>query len=230
MIVFCYFWDFFLLSSFIIFLILAFSTITIELDEFNINDVKKIIAIGTMIEHREIENTIDYMEFNIKISLWLFGFLPINIKKLNNKKIKKILRKIILKNKKEKQKNEIKYVVKQNKIKKFILAIFKEIYNKIKIKNIKLNMNISLSNAVVTSMCTSMLNIVSGIISSYLFFNEKNEKLKEIEYYNIQINPIFSNELEFSINLEFKISLKTISIIREMFVNKSLLFVNNTSK
>lgn len=211
-------------------IILLLSLITVELTDFDIDSIEKVVGIATMLENERYEKVMDYVNVNIKLNIWLFNFIPIRILKLNNKKLKRIIEKIIIKQQKERRKNEIKFIVKQNRIKEFVKNFFKLIYPDMKMKKIKLYMNVSLSDACATAICTSILNIVLGIITSYIYNRNYENTKNAMDYYKVVINPIYSKELKFSVDCKFKLSLKIFSIMKEIFMNKSILFVNNTNK
>ena len=170
---------------------------------------------------------LNYVEIFLNIKFKIFNIIPIEVLKINNEKAKKII---------EKQKEKNKRNLKKNKDKNKQIA--KNVIIKyLKIDKINASLSVCVYNASFTALSTSFLIIFFSIILSYIT-DEKIKKYKnklKQEYYirknfKYEIKPIYKDDLILNIKLTSKFSIKIFSILKESFMYKNSIFVNNTNK
>lgn len=199
----------------LIFLIIIFSSITVELKKMEIKNIEDLKKIYLAIDRKKYDKMFNYIELEIKIKINILGVFPIFFIKINSKSAQKLLYKIMEKDKKEKQKNPTKFKIKREKQKRQLKRLRKKINTSITIKDADLTLSIGLTNAGVTAIATGFLNaLFSMILLDYIsemieIDNSKksNQKLSKIvKNLNYVVQPIYSNE--FAFNLMSNIKLK----------------------
>lgn len=186
----------------LIIIILSFTTIML-LSTIQIKVINLILENKKERDVKRINNS-----YKIKIGIYFFNKIPILWINLNSKKIKKIsFSKSLPKVDFQKLKN------KEN-INKKILALIKNI--QIKVKNIKLDVNIGTIDAVLTSYLVAVIASIIGIVLPHI--TEKNN----INTCYFIVNPKYQNKNEYNIKFEGIIYIKIVHIIFSMlnFVRK----------
>lgn len=219
MIVFIYIFAFFLIIVSIIVLILFSISISIQIEDIRINDVENFIKILNEYKKKKFEKIFDYISFKVVITVKLFKMFNILIIKLDNKKIKRVVIKIMLKELKIKLKlvnnnnNNEKYKRKIKLQKKIISKIKPKILRCIKIKDLDLILCLGLVEADMTALLVGLLNIIiSYIYSCYSFYYENYSKI-ELENICYKINPVYSNDLIFYMDSRIDLSINLYKII-----------------
>ena len=146
--------------------------------------------------------------YKIKIGIYFLNKIPILWINLNSKKIKKIS------SSKSLPKVDFQKLKNKENINKKIVNLIKNI--QIKVKNIKLNVNIGTIDAILTSYLVAVIASVIGIILPHI--TEKNN----INTCYFIVNPKYQNKNEYNIKFEGIIYIKIVHIIFSMlnFVRK----------
>ncbi len=146
--------------------------------------------------------------YKIKVGIYFFNKIPILWINLNSKKIKKI------NSSKKLPKVDFQKLKNKENIDKKIFELIKNI--QIKVKNIKLNINIGTIDAVLTSYLVAIIASIIGIILPHI--TEKNN----INTCYFIVNPKYQNKNEYNIKFEGIIYIKIVHIIFSMlnFVRK----------
>ena len=146
--------------------------------------------------------------YKIKIGIYFFNKIPILWINLNSKKIKKIS------SSKSLPKVDFQKLKNKENINKKIVNLIKN--KQIKVKNIKLNVNIGTIDAILTSYLVAVIASVIGIILPHI--TEKNN----INTCYFIVNPKYQNKNEYNIKFEGIIYIKIVHIIFSMlnFVRK----------
>lgn len=140
--------------------------------------------------------------YKIKIGIYFLNKIPILWINLNSNKIKKIS------SSKSLPKVDLQKLKNKENINKKILNLIKNI--QIKVKNIKLNVNIGTIDAVLTSYLVAIIASVIGIILPHI--TERNN----INTCYFIVNPKYQNKNEYSIKFEGIIYIKIVHIIFSM--------------
>lgn len=146
--------------------------------------------------------------YKIKIGIYFLNKIPILWINLNSKKIKKIS------SSKKLPKVDFQKLKNKENVDKKIFELIKNI--QIKVKNIKLNINIGTIDAILTSYLVAVIASIIGIILPHI--TEKNN----INTCYFIVNPKYQNKNEYNIKFEGIIYIKIVHIIFSMlnFVRK----------
>lgn len=180
-------------------IIIIFSFITILL-----LSTIRIKVINLIIENRKRINN----NYKIKIGIYLLNKIPILWINLNSSKIKKIS------SSKKLPKVDLKKIKDKKDIDKKVFELIKNI--QIKVKDIKLNINIDTIDAILTSYLVAIIASIIGILLPHI--TEKNN----INTCYFIVNPKYQNKNEYNIKFEGIIYVKIVHIIFSMlnFVRK----------
>ena len=183
-------------------IILSFTTIML-LSTIQIKVINLILENKKERDVKRINNS-----YKIKIGIYFFNKIPILWINLNSKKIKKIS------SSKSLPKVDFQKLKNKENINKKIVNLIKNI--QIKVKNIKLNVNIGTIDAILTSYLVAVIASVIGIILPHI--TEKNN----INTCYFIVNPKYQNKNEYNIKFEGIIYIKIVHIIFSMlnFVRK----------
>lgn len=186
----------------LIIIILSFTTIML-LSTIQIKVTNLILKNKEKKNVKRINNS-----YKIKIGIYFFNKIPILWINLNSKKIKKIS------SSKSLPKVDFQKLKNKENINKKILALIKNI--QIKVKNIKLDVNIGTIDAVLTSYLVAVIASIIGIILPHI--TEKNN----INTCYFIVNPKYQDKNEYNIKFEGIIYIKIVHIIFSMlnFVRK----------
>ena len=190
---------------FFILTMLLLSTIQIKIESLTLHNKEK--RIGEKSE--KVQSNLEVK--NIKISVKLFGkftFLWVN---LNDKKLKQIL------NKQKMPKIDLEKIGNTTSKKQIYFKLINFIKKiQVKIKNIKLSINIGTTDAVLTSYLTAAISSIVGIILPHI------TKIKDIENCSFLVNPKYQNKNEYYIYFDGIIYVEIVHIIFSMlnFVKK----------
>ncbi len=176
--------------------ILLLSTIQIKITNLILENKKEINA-------KKINNN-----YKIKISIYFLNKIPILWINLNSNKIKKIS------SNKRLPKLDFQKIKNKKNINKKIIEFIKNM--QIKVKNIKLNINIGTIDSVLTSYLVAVIASVIGIILPHI--TEKDN----INTCYFMVKPKYQNKNEYNIKIEGIIYIKIVHIIFSMlnFVRK----------
>ena len=186
----------------LIIIILSFTTIML-LSTIQIKVINLILENKKERDVKRINNS-----YKIKIGIYFFNKIPILWINLNSKKIKKIS------SSKSLPKVDFQKLKNKENINKKIVNLIKN--KQIKVKNIKLNVNIGTIDAILTSYLVAVIASVIGIILPHI--TEKNN----INTCYFIVNPKYQNKNEYNIKFEGIIYIKIVHIIFSMlnFVRK----------
>lgn len=186
----------------LIIIILSFTTIML-LSTIQIKITNLILENKKERDVKRINNS-----YKIKIGIYFFNKIPILWINLNSKKIKKIS------SSKSLPKVNFQKLKNKENINKKIVNLIKNI--QIKVKNIKLNVNIGTIDAILTSYLVAVIASVISIILPHI--TEKNN----INTCYFIVNPKYQNKNEYNIKFEGIIYIKIVHIIFSMlnFVGK----------
>lgn len=186
----------------LIIIILSFTTIML-LSTIQIKITNLILENKKERDVKRINNS-----YKIKIGIYFLNKIPILWINLNSKKIKKIS------SSKSLPKVDFQKLKNKENINKKIVNLIKNI--QIKVKNIKLNVNIGTIDAILTSYLVAVIASVIGIILPHI--TEKNN----INTCYFIVNPKYQNKNEYNIKFEGIIYIKIVHIIFSMlnFVRK----------
>ncbi len=186
----------------LIIIILSFTTIML-LSTIQIKITNLILENKKERDVKRINNS-----YKIKIGIYFFNKIPILWINLNSKKIKKIS------SSKSLPKVDFQKLKNKENINKKIVNLIKNI--QIKVKNIKLNVNIGTIDAILTSYLVAVIASVISIILPHI--TEKNN----INTCYFIVNPKYQNKNEYNIKFEGIIYIKIVHIIFSMlnFVRK----------
>ena len=186
----------------LIIIILSFTTIML-LSTIQIKVINLILENKKERDVKRINNS-----YKIKIGIYFFNKIPILWINLNSKKIKKIS------SSKSLPKVDFQKLKNKENINKKILALIKNI--QIKVKNIKLDVNIGTIDAVLTSYLVAVIASIKGIVLPHI--TEKNN----INTCYFIVNPKYQNKNEYNIKFEGISYIKIVHIIFSMlnFVRK----------
>lgn len=173
-----------------IFIILLNSTIQIQIKNLKLGN-------------RQINNPKTLKDkYEVKILIYFLEKIPILYLKLNNKKMRKIY------SSKQLEKIDFKKIKNKVNINKYILQILKQL----KIKQLKLIIDIGSQDAVLTAYIVGILSSLIGIILPHIT-NQKD--IKNCIYI---VNPIYKNENKYNISLDSIIQIKIVHIIYSMLI------------
>lgn len=198
---------FFIILSIVIILniIIYFSTIKLEIDTLEINNLEK-IKINDF-------NIKIYLEFLSKIKWFKFSISKEKIEKIKKTNLNKLLEKFLNLKIIKKLKN-VKFIKKE----KVIVKAIKE--SRITIERLNLNAEIGLENIVILCYLVAILNIIIGISLA-----KKANSIQE-EKYNYVIKPVKTKKMYLQISLNTIINIKISNIIKNIIKYKKL----NSSK
>lgn len=211
MIVFCFF-----LILIIVSIIVLFSSIIIDVNKIEIEDIEKLKKICLVFDMKKYENIFNYINLNVKIKIVIFSLFPVKVLKINSEKAKRIINYLIIQDLKDKKKNPVKHELKRQKQKKQLKKITKKINSFIKIQDVDFNLNIGLTNPGVTAIAVGFLNT---FISIFLleFFSDIFEKQSKMDTekqlssitknFNYVVNPIYDGDFAFSLNSNLKLKI-----------------------
>lgn len=225
-IVFYYCVNFILITILLLVVILTFSSITVEVEKFKLDNAQTVTTIINYAIEKKYEPIIDSIEILVKLKIKVFNILPVTIFTIDNKKIKSIIKKNIGKMEVPPKKKEL--------IKDIAIDI---INNHIQINKIDIDINLGLANAYCTALASTifmiMLAIGLNLVTEDRIKTYKDEQKQE-EYidknFKYKVEPIYSEVVVFSLAIGIKITIKILPIIKKLLMYKSKLFVNNTNK
>ena len=225
-IVFYYCINFILISILLLVVVLSFSLITVEVEKLKIDNAHAITAIINNAIEKEPLQIIDNIEILARLKIKIFNILPITILTINNKKIKKAIKKNIGKMQLPAKKKEL--------IKSIATDI---ICNHIQINKININIELGLNNAYYTALASAISMIIIAIGLNLItedrikIYKDEQKQEKYIDKnFKYNVDPVYSEKVIFSLAICTKITIKTLSIIKKLLMYKSNLFVNNTNK
>lgn len=187
---------------------MMFSLISIEINNFYIVGLDKIINLFLDVKTKDYLNLLNYINFKIIIRMRLFDKITLIKITLKSEIIKKIIKIVVAKDSsKVELKNKLKNKSEGNSIidkrsKKRVKKSFKKILIKLfgkmfKIAEIKLICSMGLCRADITAIITGFFNcLISLMIANYFIKDDKNRieiESKSVKYY---INPIYSEKVE----------------------------------
>lgn len=168
----------------LIIIFILFSTIRIQIIKFEISNVKKVNS-----------------NYIINISAYLLNKIKWISLKLDEKKIKKISKKIHL------EKLNIQKIEKNLK-----LSDIKEIINiKPLISFLNLDINIGLEDVILTSY---LIPIICTILTIILPYISRNKDIKNINY---KISPIYNNKKIYNIKIDAIVEIKLINVLNAVY-------------
>jgi len=187
-----------LVIIFILFILISLSTLRVTVTKFQVTNFNK----------KESDAKIR-ANFCINIGLFLFGKIKIFKSKITDKKLKKINKKLNIKDKIKKIdfKNLKGNIYLDKNTKKIIRK-----YKIIEITKFKLNMQIGLEDVIFTSI---IINIISIILSILLARTLDKEGIKKSTY---KIQPIYYNKNLINVKLESIINIKIVHIMYIIFI------------
>lgn len=189
---------------FLIIITLIFSSISIILDNIVISDINKLLAIlKIFIKEKEDEKKLEffnYIKINAKLRINIFNKIPINILKIDEQRIKRILlnqyQKEVMKNKDiEKEKKKAK-------------KITKKLLPTMILQKTNLDVELGTDDAAITALTTSALNIVIAIFLPYI------ADINKLQNYNYKITPIYLDKNVFFLQFGCIITSKIVHIIK----------------
>lgn len=194
---------FFIILSIIIILniLIYFSTIKLEIDTLEINNLEK-IKINDF-------NIKIYLEFLSKIKWFKFSISKEKIEKIKKTNLNKLLEKILNLQIIKKLKN-VRFIKKE----KIIVKAIKEA--RITVERLNLNAEIGLENMLILCYLVAILDIIIGISLA-----KKASSMKEEEY-NYIIKPIKTKKLYLKISVNTIINIKISNIIKNIIKYKKL--------
>lgn len=194
---------FFIILSIIIILniLIYFSTIKLEIDTLEINNLEK-IKINDF-------NIKIYLEFLSKIKWFKFSISKEKIEKIKKTNLNKLLEKILNLQIIKKLKN-VRFIKKE----KIIVKAIKEA--RITVERLNLNAEIGLENMVILCYLVAILDIIIGISLA-----KKASSMKEEEY-NYIIKPIKTKKMYLKISVNTIINIKISNIIKNIIKYKKL--------
>ena len=173
----------------------------------NLDDAIKMLNI-LIYEKNDIAklNFLDYLKFDIKIKVIIFEKLPILIIKLDNNKLKNIM--------KNQYTREIKKHKDIEKEKKKAKEISKKLVRVLTLKKSNLDIHLGTEDAAFTAIISSLASILISIILPYIV------DIKKYKYHNYKITPIYLNKNVFFLQFSCIITSKILHIIKVMCKNK----------
>lgn len=194
---------FFIILSIIIILniLIYFSTIKLEIDTLEINNLEK-IKINDF-------NIKIYLEFLSKIKWFKFSISKEKIEKIKKTNLNKLLEKILNLQIIKKLK-DVRFIKKE----KIIVKAIKEA--RITVERLNLNAEIGLENMLILCYLVAILDIIIGISLA-----KKASSMKEEEY-NYIIKPIKTKKLYLKISVNTIINIKISNIIKNIIKYKKL--------
>lgn len=226
MIVFYYCVNFILITILLLVVILTFSSITVEVKKLKIDNAHTITTIINYAIEKKYTQIIDNIEILVKIKIKVFNILPVTILTINNKKIEKIIKKNIGKLQVPLKKKEL--------IKDIAIDI---IINHIQINKINIDIALGLANAYCTALASTVFMIMLAIGLNFVtedriktYKNEEKQEKYIDKNFKYKVNPIYNEEVVFSLAIGIKLTVRILSIIKKLLMYKSNLFVNNTNK
>lgn len=194
--------------------IICVTSIKIEIEDIKITDIEKLIKIINEYKNKKYEKVFDYISFKAVIKIQIFKHLNVFKIRLNNKKVKKFVIKILLKELKLKINDYNKYK-KQMKIQQNIIENIKpKIFKCMKINNFDLILCLGVVEADMTALMVGLLNVViSYIYSCYSCYYDDIYKI-ELGNINYKINPVYSNDLNFYLLSNIKLSINLYKLFK----------------
>ena len=220
------------------------SSIMISVEEFKIDNLYSLKLLIKSIMNRNFEESLECFNVLIYIRIYVLNIIPINIFKIDNKFIKKILLKRKNKNNRmlkskdkksnlnrinifRKQKNISNNISKHKKMKSSV-----KIEGNIKLKDVtinelKINMNVDMKSSYNTSIVATIINILLSYLYTFLFEKCNMKNPKKCQYI---ITPEFGNQDVFYLKIKTKVSMNILTILLRLKMYKLKLNVNNTNK
>lgn len=197
-----------------LFMFLCVTSLSVEIEDIRITDVEKLIKIINEYKNKKYEKVFDYISFKAVIKIQIFKHLNVFKIRLNNKKVKKFVIKILLKELKLKINDYNKYK-KQMKIQQNIIENIKpKIFKCMKINNFDLILCLGVVEADMTALMVGLLNVViSYIYSCYSCYYDDIYKI-ELGNINYKINPVYSNDLNFYLLSNIKLSINLYKLFK----------------
>lgn len=194
--------------------IICVTSIKIEIEDIKITDIEKLIKIINEYKNKKYEKVFDYISFKAVIKIQIFKHLNVFKIRLNNKKVKKFVIKILLKELKLKINDYNKYK-KQMKIQQNIIENIKpKIFKCMKINDFDLILCLGVVEADMTALMVGLLNVViSYIYSCYSCYYDDIYKI-ELGNINYKINPVYSNDLNFYLLSNIKLSINLYKLFK----------------
>lgn len=226
MIVFYYLISFILIIISTMTVVLAFSSITLEVKKLKIKDANAISSIINDAIEKQYTHILQNIEILIKVKINIFNFFTINIITIDNKKIKNMIEKNI---------GKIQVTPKDKEVGKLITNDL--INNDLHINKINIDMELGLHNAHYTALASTFIIIFFAIGLNFItedrikvYKNEDKQEKYINKNFKYKVTPIYSDNIAFKLQLNFKITLKIRPIIKKVLMYKYNLFVNNTNK
>lgn len=197
-----------------LFMFLCVTSLSVEIEDIRITDVEKLIKIINEYKNKKYEKVFDYISFKAVIKIQIFKHLNVFKIRLNNKKVKKFVIKILLKELKLKINDYNKYK-KQMKIQQNIIENIKpKIFKCMKINDFDLILCLGVVEADMTALMVGLLNVViSYIYSCYSCYYDDIYKI-ELGNINYKINPVYSNDLNFYLLSNIKLSINLYKLFK----------------
>ena len=200
-------------------LMLLFSSIEIDVKNVEIDNICELNEISSLIFSDEYYKIFNYIKINIKIKIQLFSILPILIFKIDNKKIKRIIKKQteVKKHLMDIERLKIYFGKKNNQ--KQIIQLFKKTLVRLKMKRTELYLNIGLDNAKATAIVSGAINAMIsvfllkaldsnlGVIKSKKRIAKIKNNFSKIIY---KVEPVYIEKLAFSFRFSTKFKIPTI--------------------
>ncbi|MBR3325483.1 MAG: hypothetical protein IKG14_05525 [Clostridia bacterium] len=209
-----------LLSTVSIIITILLSSIEIDFNKIEIEDINKLKKIYKLIAKKKYEKIFNYMKIEIKIEFLLFSVIPILWLKFDNEKINIITYKLIKYNYKQKRKNLIKYGLKRKKQKIFINKIKNKVLSKVTVHDSNITLKIGLTNAGVTAIAIGILNsLISIFITGYISEIAEKQKISDnqitniINNFNYELYPVYKDEFTFNLKSQIKLIVPINSLI-----------------
>lgn len=201
--------------------ILLISSIQIDVQQVEIEKIDDLKNICNYIKRKRYDKVFDYFKIKIKVRLVLFTVLPIVVLNIDDRKIKKIAKKIMLGEIKQKRKNLKKYIRQMEKRERIIQKLKKNIPPYINIENLDINVYLGLTEAGVTAIATGIVNIMISIMLMWMAelmfekqdININKDTMESFENINYDVRPIYSKEFVFSLVTNCKLKIPIYSIV-----------------
>ena len=207
---------YFLLVIICIIVVFIFSSIEMDIDNIAIECIQDLLKASELIFSDDYFNIFNYIKVSINIQIKLFSVLPILIFKIDNKRIKRIIKKHSEAKKNIIYLEKIKVYLRKRNNQKQVIQLFKKILVWIKMERSELYLNIGLDNAKATAIATGSINaIISSFLLSALDVNlslvKSKKRIAKIQnnyekiLYSVQPLYVDTVAFYFSFRTKFKI-------------------------
>ncbi len=181
--------------------IVKFSIIKLKLINFKIKDYRDLEKIFKLIKEKEYVKIFEYIDFKLKLQIYIFNKIVIFSVKVTDEQIEKFLRRQIRKNKLKKEERELKNFEEEDK-----KQIKKDI-NKIELEKLDLFVEIGTENASITALGVTTLNVLISLFLPIIVFKEDVREKINIDNYKYQVNPVYIDKSVFYINISLNLSI-----------------------